>query len=182
MRLKRIALLSLATLMIASAFVGCAKKTDVERVSREVIQTPVETPDNIDNNTVEYKEQFYFQNAKSGEEYFIGFTDDKYFLTVVSDLEGYVAEIERSSGEYTVDSDGNYIIYNFSYSESKVYFGSNAIVDNSYGAYVEPVVIFNTGDVYVDKYGDMMFVAIDQAKGKFLWFGLRHGKYDMVLT
>ena len=182
MKLKKIALLSLATLMIASAFTGCAKKTDAERVSREVLQTPVTTPDNTDNNTIEYKEQFYFQNAESGDEYFIGFTEDKYFLTVVCDRNGYVADVEQSSGDYTVDSDGNYIIYDFGYTENRVYFLDNMVTQGIYGAQLDPVVLFNTGGVYVNQYGGMIFVDTDSSKGKFLWFGLEHGKYDMVLT
>ena len=55
MKIKKIAALSLATLMLASALTGCAKKTEEERVSREVLQTPVTTPDIKENNGIEYK-------------------------------------------------------------------------------------------------------------------------------
>ena len=182
MKIKKIAALSLATLMLASALTGCAKKTEEERVSREVLQTPVTTPDIKENNGIEYKEQFYFQNSQSQEECFIGFTDDKYYLTILDEADGYSADVEHSSGEYTVDEDGNYIIYDYSYSKSKLFFGDKVVMTDSYGAYSAPLVIFNMGNVYSDEYGDMIFVDIDESKGKFLWFGPEHGKYDMVLT
>ena len=182
MKFKKIAALSLATLMIASALTGCAKKTEEERVSREVLQTPVDSNDITNNNGIEYKEQFYFQNEQSREEFFIGFTDEKYYLTVIEDVDGYSAEVEQSSGEYTVDEDGNYIIYDFSYRKSDLYFMNNVVVSKSYGATVDPLVIFNAGKVYTDGSGDMIFVDVDDTKGKFLWFGLEHGKYDLVLT
>ena len=183
MKLKRIALLSLATLMVVSAFTGCAKKTEADRVSREVLQTPITTPDNIDNdNTVQYKKQLYFQDTKNGNEYTLGFTEDEYFLTVISDRNGYRIDIRQSTGEYTVDDDGNYILDTFLTYSRPLYFLDNLVETEAYSYSYIPTVISKMGNVYVDDNNSMMFVDTESAEGKFLWFGYYNGEYDMVLT
>ena len=182
MRLKRIALLSLAMLMIASAFVGCAKKTDVDRVSREVIQTPVTTPDNIEKDNIEYKKEFYFHDAQNGNEYWLGFTEDEYYLIVNYRYE-YEMSLSRSNGHYTVDEDGNYVLDAFLIFTTPFYFLDNEVESETYAYTSEsPIVISKMGGIYVDNDNKMMFVDTDSAEEKFLWFDSSYGKYDITFT
>lgn len=182
MKLKRIALLSLVTLMVASAFTGCAKK-GVERVSREVLQTPVTTPDNTEKNNIEYKKELYFQDAKNGNEYWLGFTEDEYSLILITDRDGYRMSLSQSNGNYTVDEDGNYVLDKFLTFTRSVYFLDSVVEDEVISLVSDkPTVISKMGSMYVDNNNQMMFVDTDSAEGKFFWFASSHGKYDIALT
>lgn len=182
MKLKKIALLSLATLMIASAFTGCAKKTDVERVSREVLQTPVTTPDNIEKDNIEYKKELYFHDAQNGNEYWIGFTEDEYYLIVNYRYE-YKMGLSRSNGHYSVDEDGNYVLDAFLIFTTPFYFLDNEVEAGTYASTSDkPIVISKMGGIYVDNDNKMMFVDTDSAEGKFLWFDSSYGKYDITFA
>ena len=170
MKRIRIITLALAALMVASSAFGCAKKDEEDKVVREVIEERVVTPDGDDDYKVQYKEEFYFYDSKTQEQYILGLTETDFRFVKVAGTEEYSADFIQATGNYTFDKDGNYVLDRYTEKVGKLFFSEYLIDDGKVNTYVKPIILKKCGNIYLSDEGDFALVKTAESDGKFLWF------------
>ena len=181
MNIKRILALLLSALAVVCLLSGCAKEEE-ERELKEVIEAPVDTPDNKDDDKIEYKEEFYFYNGRSHEQYMLGLTDTEYRLVMVENLSGYTADFIEIEGTYTVEENGDYVLDRMGDRRSKLFFSEYVVDNGEFETKIEPIVVSKRGDIYVtDEYG-ITFVKKGETQNKTLYLDGATNDYDLVVN
>lgn len=171
MKAVKILALALSALMLVTVAAGCAKNEDENKTVKEVIEEPVKTPDGKDEDQIEYKEEFYFYNNETNEQYILGLTETEYSLVRVTSCEEYKSVLSRMNGKYTVDTEGNYILDGFVQKYGNFFFSEYWLDNSQVTTYTEPIVLKKNGDIYLNYDQSLALVKLGETENKFLWFG-----------
>ncbi len=181
MKTKRIFALVLAVLTLSISLASCAKEEDKSKPVREVVEAPVNTPDGTEDDTVEYKEEFYFYNAGTHSQYMLGLTDTEYRLIRLMPAGEYRSDFVLTRGTYTVDGQGNYILERTAEEHSKLYFSEHIGGNSQFVTEIQPIVLTKSGDMYYDAAEELALVKQGASEGKLLWLG-EYSPYQMNVT
>ena len=171
MKAAKILALALSVLMIVPIATGCAEKEDENKTVKEVIEEPVNTPDIKDDGQIEYKEEFYFYNNETNEQYMLGLTETEYSLIRMTSCEEYKSVLSRMDGKYTVDTEGSYVLDGFVQRYGNFFFSEYWLDNSQVTTYIEPIVLKKNGDIYLNDDQNLALVKLGETENKFLWFG-----------
>lgn len=169
MKAVKILAAGMSALMLLSITAGCAKKDEEEKTVREVIEEPVVAPNIAENDEIEYKEEFYFYDTKTQDQFMLGLTDTEFRLVKVTNAQEYSASLVQANGKYTVDENGNYVLDRYVERAGKLFL-SEYLIDGETKTYIKPITLKKYGSIYLSDDGDFALIKKSESNGKFLWF------------